>query len=153
MKRITSFVYWGRKVIEIIIYFVIPALILFEIIDMHTSLVLSWLGITLSIIGLCLMIWTRFNRDKDWGFMGDESSDILFTSGPYVFSRHPYYAGAILVALGIYLQLNYYLVILLIPAIVFIIHVIRKEDAFLEEKFGSQFTDYKKRVGVIPWFY
>ncbi len=85
--------------------------------------------------------------------MGDDSGDTLFTGGPYKFTRHPYYIGAILTGVGIYLQLNYWLVFLMAPVIFFILHVIKKEDHFLERKFGATYSEYKKRVGLIPWFY
>ncbi|MEN9614473.1 MAG: Phospholipid methyltransferase [Candidatus Parcubacteria bacterium] len=85
--------------------------------------------------------------------MGDDSGETLFTGGPYRFTRHPYYAGAILVGIGLYLQLNYWLALLMIPVAIFIAHVIKKEDVFLEQRFGQTFVDYKKKTGVVPWFY
>lgn len=152
-KKVTTFIYLGRKLIEVFIYFLIPGLLLLGIINVHTSSLFYYLGILLSVFGLLLMIYTRLNRNKDWGFMGDDTGDDLFTGGPYRFTRHPYYVGAIFVGVGLYLQLNYFLVILMLPVIFFIIYVIGKEDNFLEKKFGSRYMEYKNKVGVFPWFY
>lgn len=150
---VTSFVYWGRKFIEIFISFLIPILLILEIIETNTINSVYYLGVFCSLLGLSLMVWTRFNRNKDWGFMGDDSGNVLFTDGPYKFTRHPYYVGAILAGIGIYLQLNYLLVILMLPVIFFVLYIIKREDKFLENKFGSVYLDYKNKVGVIPWFY
>lgn len=153
IKKVTSFIYIGRKVIEIFISFLIPILLIFNVIDQKIIIPLYYLGVTISIIGLIFMFFTRFYRNKDWGFMGDDSGDTFFTSGPYEFTRHPYYIGAIFVAIGIYLQLNYLLVVLIIPVIFFILHVIKKEEFFLQKKFGNKFMEYKGKVGIFPWFY
>ena len=152
-KAVTLFIYVGRKFIEIVISFLIPAFLLLEVISTHISLPFYYAGVVCSLLGLSLMIWTRMRRKKDWGFMGDDSGDSFFTDGPYRITRHPYYAGSILVGIGIYLQLNYWLVFLMLPVVLFIVYVIKKEDSFLEKRFGSKFLEYKKKVGVIPWFY
>lgn len=150
---VTSIIYWGRKIIEIFISFLIPILLLLEIIKTNTTNLSYYLGVLFSLLGLSLMIWTRFNRNKDWGFMGDDSGDVLFTNGPYKFTRHPYYVGAALTGIGIYLQLNYGLALLMLPVIIFMLYVIKREDSFLENKFGNRYTEYKSKVGIIPWFY
>lgn len=125
-KMVTLFIYWGRKTIEIFISFLVPILLLSEVIKTNTTNNIYYLGVLLSVLGLSLMIWTRFNRNKDWGFMGDDSGDVLFTNGPYKFTRHPYYVGAALTGVGIYLQLNYWLSLLMIPVITFMLYVIKK---------------------------
>ncbi|MFA6404940.1 MAG: isoprenylcysteine carboxylmethyltransferase family protein [Candidatus Paceibacterota bacterium] len=152
-KRTTFFIFLMRKVIEIIILFFIPILIIFGFIKSSTNVYIFLIGTIISIIGLSLMAWTRFGRKSDWGFMGDDSGELLFINGPYKVSRHPYYIGAILFAIGLYAQLNYFLIILTIPAIFFISHVIKKEESFLANRFGHTWEEYKTRVGIFPWFY
>lgn len=153
IKNVTSFIYVGRKLIEIGIFFIVPILVLLEIVKPLVYLPFYYLGVAISIVGLLLMIWTRLNRNKDWGFMGDSSGSELFTGGPYQVTRHPYYMGAIFVGVGVYLQLHYIFVFLTVPTILFVMHVIRKEDVFLEKEFGSKFVEYKNKVGLFPWFY
>lgn len=137
--------------IEIFISFLIPFLLILGILDTKIYAPLYYLGLAVSIIGLWFMVWTRFNRNKDWGFMGDKSGEVLFTDGVYRFTRHPYYFGAVMVGIGLYLQLNYQYVLLMVPVVLFIQYVIKVEDRHLEEKFGQKFIDYKNKVGVIPW--
>ena len=98
------------------------------------------------------MFLTRLNRKKDWGFMGDKTGESLFTNGIYSVTRHPYYVGAILLGVGVYFVLNSYFVLLMIPVIIFLVKVINNEDKYLLERFGDQFIEYKKKVGIIPWF-
>lgn len=146
---VSMFIYWGRKFIEIFVSFLVPIFLLLEIIKTDIYIPLYYLGLLLSLCGLILMVWTRFYRNKDWGFMGDDSGEVLFTDGPYRFTRHPYYVGSILVGIGVYLELNWRFSFLMLPVIFFITHVIRKEDSFLEKKFGQSFCEYKRKVGIL----
>ena len=98
------------------------------------------------------MVLTRVNRKEDWGYMGDKTGGRLFTNGIYSVTRHPYYIGAIILGVGVYLILNSWFVLLMIPVILFIKKVIDNEDKYLLEKFGNEFIEYKKKVSVIPWF-
>src|SRR3989344_1456226 len=150
-KKMTAFIYWGRKIIEIVISFAIPILLLTEVIKTDIQPFPYYLGILLSIAGLLLMAWTRFYRNKDWGFMGDDAGETLFTKGPYGLTRHPYYVGAFLAGVGIYLQLNWAFTLLIIPVGFFMLYAAGKEDAFLMGKFDKKYAAYKKKVGVTPW--
>lgn len=151
--NVTLLIYWGRKLIEIFISFLIPLLLILEIIKTHIYAPIYYVGLAISILGLLLMALTRFYREKDWGFMGDKSGDKLFVGGTYKITRHPYYIGAIFVGIGLYLQLNYFLILAMLPVIIFIVYVMKKEDNFLEQKFGKEYLDYKNKVGIFPWFY
>jgi len=153
IKHITSFVYIGRKLIEVVICILIPLLILTGFIDKNISETIYYFGVVVSIVGLIFMTWTRLRRDRDWGFMGDDSGSSLFIDGPYKYTRHPYYVGAIFVGVGLYLQLNYILVILMLPVMLFIVFIIRREEQFLTDHFGKKFLDYKSKVGIFPWWY
>jgi protein-S-isoprenylcysteine O-methyltransferase Ste14 len=152
-RQVTSFIYIGRKSIEIVVYFAIPILLLFDVINQKINVPLYWLGVLFSLFGLVLMAWARFTRDKDWGFMGDSSGPALFTGGSYRYTRHPYYMGALFIGVGIYMELNYNFVLLMLPVLFFVIHVIKKEEMFLEKQFGSPYVEYKKKVGIFPWLY
>ncbi len=153
IKKVERLIYWGRKLFEVAIFFLFPILLLLNVIEKIIYTPLYILGVVFSLIGLSLMIWTRLNRNKDWGFMGDDTGGVLFTGGPYRFTRHPYYMGALFIGVGLYLQLNFYFIVVLVPSIFFINYVIKKEDSFLESRFGLEYLEYKKKVGVFPWFY
>lgn len=67
--KVTTFIYAGRKLIEIVICFGVPGLLLLGVIPERTFPILYVLGLLLSIKGLFFMLWTRLSRNKDWGFM------------------------------------------------------------------------------------
>lgn len=72
----------------------------------------------------------------------------LVTGGFYRFSRNPIYLGVTLVYLGLAAGLASLGVLALLPAVLAALHlgVIRREERYLEEKFGSAYLDYKARV-------
>lgn len=153
-ELVTSFIYWGRKIIEIFISFIIPIFLLLEIFQTNIIVSTYYIGVALSVFGILIMIWTRITRSKDWGFMGDDSGETLFTKGPYGLVRHPYYTGSIFVGVGIYLQLNYIFALLMLPVIIFIVYVTKKEDIFLEKRFGMEFIKYRNKVkALIPFIF
>ena len=98
------------------------------------------------------MFWTRLYRKTDWGFMGDDVGTILFTKGPYAITRHPYYLGSITFGFGIYLILNSWLIIMMVPVILFIRNAIKNEENFMKDKFGQEWIIYHNKVNIIPWF-
>lgn len=75
----------------------------------------------------------------------------LATKGIYGYIRHPIYGSWIVFIIpGIVLLLNS-LIGLTIPIFMYVVFkvLIVKEDKYLEEKFGEEFFEYKKRVGEI----
>ncbi len=148
-----------RKIFEVSLYFVIPVLLVFlEVPDFlrissHEVLgrIIVASGGVFSLIGLSLMIWTRASRPKNWAIMGDVPANQLVITGAYKVSRHPYYVGAFIFICGIYLQLNSVFILLLVPPYFFLKHVMNTEDKELEAKFGDQFVEYRKKVGILPF--
>lgn len=79
----------------------------------------------------------------------------LVTDGLYSLTRHPMYSGLILSALGLGICTNNSerIVLALVLALVLDVKA-NKEEAFLMEKFGGEYGDYKKSVKkLIPWLY
>jgi protein-S-isoprenylcysteine O-methyltransferase Ste14 len=72
----------------------------------------------------------------------------IVTSGPYRFSRNPIYVALTGLYLGIAVMLNsLWLIVLLAPLLIVMrLGVIQREEAYLEAKFGAEYTDYKTRV-------
>ena len=148
----------GRFWISIIIYALLPILIVLNPNNIFTPLKISedtivvyFLGLIVSLLGLLFMFLARFHRQSDWGFMGDTAGQVLFTKGIYSITRHPYYVGAAMVIFGIYLILNSWSVLLVLFGIPFLKKVIGEEETFLSERFGDEWVKYKNRVGIIPW--
>ena len=72
----------------------------------------------------------------------------IITTGLYTYSRNPIYVAFCVINIGAGCYLNSLWVLLsFFPAAVTVYHLaIRKEEAYLEAKFGAQYTDYKSKV-------
>ena len=148
----------GRFWITLVVYVLLPLVLIFNLfgfLDTTTfssnRLLVYIIGLSLSICGIVLMFLARLHREMDWGFMGDNAGDILFTQGIYSITRHPYYIGAIFLGLGIYLVLNSWLILFMFPVILFVKNVIKSEDKFLYEKFQDKWNAYRQKVGTFPF--
>lgn len=72
----------------------------------------------------------------------------LVTEGPYAHSRNPIYLGLLAVYLGFGLMAGTLWGILLSPFLLLTVEraVIRVEEAYLQERFDSRYSQYKARV-------
>lgn len=78
----------------------------------------------------------------------------LVTTGAYAWVRNPIYSAISIVLTGILCFYNN-LFLLAIPFIYWLLLsiIVRKEEVFLEKKFGSEYLLYKSKVNrCIPWF-
>ena len=75
-------------------------------------------------------------------------SSFLVVIGPYRITRNPMYLSLTLLYIGLGLMLHIAWTFIFLPAIIFIMHVyvIRREESYLESRFGEQYRSYKKMV-------
>jgi len=75
-------------------------------------------------------------------------STTVVMHGLYRFTRNPMYLGMTVLTIGAAVWLNTaWILILLVPALaVMRWHVIAREEAYLEAKFGEPYRDYTRRV-------
>ena len=115
----------------------------------RSSQSLTWLGILLVLIGLMLgflavrqFILAHTTLDPHG------SVSAIVTEGPYRLSRNPIYLGFVCMLIGIPLAFGTYWGVILSPLLVMLMNslVIKYEEAYLEKKFGDQYTSYKSRV-------
>ncbi len=69
--------------------------------------------------------------------------------GPYAYTRNPMMTGAWLVLLGEALLLHSFVLLLLVVFVAIpggVLFVIRYEERDLEERFGNDYVEYKKKV-------
>jgi protein-S-isoprenylcysteine O-methyltransferase Ste14 len=73
---------------------------------------------------------------------------VIVRTGPYRFSRNPIYLAFSLLQLGIAIWVNSVWLLATLVGAVALIHcvVIRREEQYLERKFGAQYLDYKASV-------
>jgi protein-S-isoprenylcysteine O-methyltransferase Ste14 len=108
-----------------------------------------WLGLVLLVPALALAAWGRRTMHEAGTNISPLKPAVsLVTSGPFRFSRNPLYVALTVLYLGFTILLNsWWGVILLIPVLV-VLHwgVVRREERYLELKFGEEYAKYRSRV-------
>ena len=106
--------------------------------------VLARAGAPLLGAGLALAGWSVAAAGDD---VMDEAN-ILLTNGPYGISRNPMYLAWTFIVLGVGFLVNSVWVLGLIPFALVYLHLIEipREEARLEETFGEEYLEYKRRV-------
>jgi protein-S-isoprenylcysteine O-methyltransferase Ste14 len=72
----------------------------------------------------------------------------IVRSGPYRWTRNPMYLGMLLIYLGIALWFDVFWPLALAPFVVLLVNrlVIRKEERYLEDRFGDEYRRFKEQV-------
>jgi protein-S-isoprenylcysteine O-methyltransferase Ste14 len=96
------------------------------------------------VLGLCLLI---FYRGGQSAYPWKPTAQIV-DSGPFALSRNPMYVQLILICIGFAVLLANWWILALTPLAVWLLHrfAILPEEAYLEQKFGDAYLDYKQRV-------
>ena len=106
-------------------------------------------AMTLLFAGLVLIVWAAFQFPRhETSIRPDRGSNALVAAGPYAFSRNPIYLGEAIALVGAGISFNRLWLLLVVP--VFVVAMTRlaieREEAYLERRFGSAFSDYESRV-------
>jgi protein-S-isoprenylcysteine O-methyltransferase Ste14 len=100
------------------------------------------------VIGILLIVfgWRQIYKARR------ESQGKLVTTGIYKYVRHPQYIGFLLLTFGMLLEWPTIFTVLLWPALVVVYwRLAKEEDKEIEERFGEEFREYKRKVpGFIP---
>lgn len=113
-----------------------------------------WLGAVITIAGLLYTVWARTHLGSNWsGSVTIKQDHSLIQTGPYAITRHPIYTGFITgiagsaIALGEWRGLAAFALVVLGTW-----RKLRKEEEWLTEQFGEEYTQYMDRVkGLIPY--
>jgi len=109
----------------------------------------NYLGFIFIVFGSVINLWTDslFKRKKTT-VKPFEKPSVLVTEGPLCISRHPMYLGFTSILFGLAILLGS--IIAFLSPFLLIIILERKfivyEEKNLEEAFGEEYLDYKKRV-------
>lgn len=96
-------------------------------------------GLPIALLGLLLRASAAGHIRKN---------DVLATSGPYRYTRNPLYAGSIVLAVGLVIAADSWLLALLAGLMLVAVYlpVIRQEEAGLAARFGEEFATYVAQV-------
>ncbi|MEO3429204.1 isoprenylcysteine carboxylmethyltransferase family protein [Pelagibius sp. CAU 1746] len=108
-----------------------------------------WLGLAFGGLGLLLILWAggRFFR-AGTPLPPHRPATALVTEGPYRRSRNPIYLGLALIYLGVVCATASLGILVSFPLVILVMEfgVIRREERYLERRFGRDYLDYKARV-------
>lgn len=108
-----------------------------------------WIGLALVVISLAIGSWGRQTMHAAQTPISPLKPSIhLVESGPFRYSRNPVYLAITLLYIGATFLLNsWWGVILLLPMLI-VLHfgVVRREERYLESKFGEAYLVYRSRV-------
>ncbi len=111
--------------------------------------IFSIIGNLCTLTGLAFMIWglLTFLRFRTAVSPYRPASQVV-TTGPYRFSRNPMYVGFTAAYIGGILSINTLWPLLLLPVVLWllVVLVIRPEERYLRQAFGSVYIDYASRV-------
>jgi protein-S-isoprenylcysteine O-methyltransferase Ste14 len=87
-------------------------------------------------------------RKYQTGIAPWDPATALVTEGPYRRTRNPMYLGMAALYGGIALGFGLLWALALLPVVILLIDrvVIRREEAYLETKYGDAYRDYRNRV-------
>ncbi len=115
-----------------------------------TSGDLLWLsGVALIVLSVTLALIALFHfleaktHVEPW-----HPTTAIIDKGVFRYSRNPIYGTFCLATVGGGLALNSWWIVMGVPALVYLLQklVIEREEAYLENKFGQVYLDYKQRV-------
>ena len=119
--------------------------------------VLLYFGSALIVVGMIIRFIAIRTLGKfftvNLALHGDHT---LIKAGLYKYIRHPSYSGSLLSFLGFGLSLNNWLslMIIIVPILITFINRINIEEKLLENQFGTEYSDYKKKTErLIPFLY
>lgn len=152
-ERVVDFTRWetlGRKVFQGALFllqayyslYVRPkAIISF---DALTLIGLIFLG-----LGLLWAFWAKIEMGRMWGLPATfetKRQNRLITTGPFLYSRNPIYLGLLLGGVGYFLALRSTLLVLMLPALIYLLYSIKREEALLEKAFGNKYKLYRQKT-------
>ena len=108
-----------------------------------------WVGIALVLVGLAIGVWGRQTMVRAGTNVDPRRpATAVVTSGPFRFSRNPLYVGLTLIYLGITTALDTAWGLVLVVPLLVVMHqgVVRREERYLERKFGDGYRQYRAAV-------
>ena len=137
-----AFIYVGALAIGLLLHWLFPV----QVLPTHFAI---GIGLLLFVVSGSMAITAvrAFSRAKTTYLFSKPASAIV-KDGPYRFSRNPGYVSLTLLYSSIGFLVNSLWVLLMVVPAVTVIHfgVIKREERYLEAKFGDEYREYKTAV-------
>lgn len=107
------------------------------------------IGAVLVVAALAFAFWARSEMVRARTNINPFKPTLAIVSdGPFRFTRNPLYLSMSAIFVGVALILHAVAALLLLPVVLLVITfgVIRREETYLQRKFGVQYDDYRHRV-------
>jgi protein-S-isoprenylcysteine O-methyltransferase Ste14 len=114
-----------------------------------TSSARYWVGGVVLACGVVLAVWGRRVMERAGTNVNPAlPTTALVVTGPFRFSRNPLYVALTLIYVGLALLANALWGLALILPVLLVLHhgVVRREERYLEAKFGDAYRAYRARV-------
>jgi len=109
---------------------------LYALATMICTISLAWFGATLKTFGKSFRVG-----------IDEKTNEKLITTGTFVLSRNPIYAGFIAFFVGILVAYSNIIIALFLLFLIVVIHrQIMREEAFLKIHYGTEYEEYCKKV-------
>ncbi len=118
-------------------------------VDMASLPTLKYTGLLIVVLGFTVIILiSRSFKRANTSIEPWKPTTAIISNGVYTYSRNPIYLALCLITIGMGFFLNSLWVLLsVIPAAVLVYYIaIKKEEAYLEKKFGDEYLQYKNKV-------
>jgi len=100
---------------------------------------------------ILLLVGTAFQMIAGWALMRAYHQDRLVTTGVYAVCRNPLYANIILTFLPALALLCRSWLMLTASVVMYVLTrlLIHREEEYLQQRFGQEYLDYRRRTGAI----
>jgi len=135
-------VYLGLGLIGVGMEYVIP-------LSIGIDSPVNYLGVGVIIVSIVsLMFVFKFYKRYETEIEPWKTTSKIITTGPYKYSRNPVYIFLCGVPIGLGIAFNtYWALFAFIPALIIVYFTaVKKEEKYLETKFGQEYLDYKAKV-------
>jgi protein-S-isoprenylcysteine O-methyltransferase Ste14 len=134
--------YLGTLLLGLLIHF-------FKPVPLSTTPWIRLAGVLILASGIFLARWGRRTMVKaGTNVIPTKPTLAIVTQGPFRYTRNPLYIAATLAYIGLALLFNSFWPFALLAPLLVVMHcgVVRREERYLEAKFGTQYLVYKESV-------
>ena len=110
--------------------------------------IFQYLGVIMIILGSIFIYWAQSTTSQSKSELTKERDTNFFLRGPYKYTRNPTNFGVAIMTIGLGFLINslFSVIFIIIAYLVSKFVFIKKQDSILEERYGSVFNEYKKKV-------